>query len=349
MKKAVIAVAVAGIASASAAGYDGSAGHKAEVAQGLNNVAQGVAQVGKAAMTGVANKADKFIDSAGNVYTVLKDASGAATNFVMDAAGAIVDVTKLAGSFLIDNALAYPGELAASARESQAELQAALANGMDAAGALGNFAMKAMPELPPLNQMHKPSAWKAAAANTFNKAGSAMGDVELAFSETWSEWEDKYCKPAKFTPSRKVPAKLKMPSFELTIGLGGCTVVEGGNHKDGYNLDCTKPYMSWSHKNGTLVSKFHTPPKFKAKECKYSKSHGEDDEVVLFEFAHETPDLKSLSQQVSQQVGNAVGSLAQGATNLASDMTGFMSGMKKDKPAFNEFVKSYEGLPAVEL
>lgn len=348
MKKAVIAVAVAGIASASAAGYDGS-GSKAEVAQGLNNVAQGVAQVGKAAMTGVANKADKFIDSAGNVYTVLKDASGAATNFVMDAAGAIIDVTKLAGSFLIDNALAYPGELAASARESHAELQAALANGMDAAGALGGFAMKAMPELPPLNQLHKPSAWKTAATNSFNKAGGAMGDIELAFSETWSEWEDKYCKPAKFTPSRKVKAKLVMPSFELTIGLGGCTVVEGGNHKDGYNLDCVKPYMNWEHKNGTLTSKFHAPPKFTAKECKYSKSHGEDDSVVLFEFAHETPDLKSLSQQVSQQVGSAVGSLAQGATNLASDMSGFMSGMKKDKPTFDEFVKSYEGLPNVEL
>ena len=108
MRRAIVAVAVVGVAGVASATKLGQAHN--EALQGVGTVAQGVAQVGKAAVNGVADKANQFVDQAGNVYTVLKDATGHATNFVMNAAGAIFDVTKMTGTFVLNSALAYPAE-----------------------------------------------------------------------------------------------------------------------------------------------------------------------------------------------------------------------------------------------
>jgi len=343
--RAIVAVALLGAAGANANLHGGQA--KTQAVQGLGTVAQGAVQVGQAALTGVKDKADKFVDTAGNVYTVLRDASGAATNFVMNTAGVIFDVTKMTGSFIIDAALGYPQELIDSMKEGRQELQAALAKGMDGAQALGQFAMQARPELPPLKQMHKPSAWMDAAGNSYMKFGNAANSLEIGLEESISEFEDKYCTPATFTPSEKKPAEITMPGFKLEIGLGGCTVNEV-NHKN-VTLDCTKPYIEYGHVNGSFTSKHHSAPSFTTKDCKIEKTHGEGEEIVLFEFAGKTPDLKEMAQTISQQVGNAVGSLASGATNLAGDVTNFVGGLKDEKKSLQDLVKAYDGLPQPAL
>lgn len=346
MRRAIVAVAVVGAASAVSAAKIGQA--HTEALQGVNTVAQGVAQVGKAAITGVADKANEFVDTAGNVYTVLKDASGHATNFVMNAAGAIFDVTKMTGTFVMNSALELPGELRESMKETRQELAAAVQGGLQAASALGKAAMDARPELPPLKQLHKPKAWIQAAGNNMNKASGAFDGIEAAFEETYTEWEDKYCKPAKLTPSKKEPTKIVMPGFEFTIGMGDCTVksINKTMHKgEPIEIECNKPFMKWEHTNGTITHKHHTALKFKAKECKVEKELGTEDELVLYEFANNNYNIQDLASQISAQVGSAVGALADGATNLAGDVSGFLGGLKSEKSKFDQFVEAYDGLP----
>ncbi|KAI8106394.1 hypothetical protein M9435_000938 [Picochlorum sp. BPE23] len=339
--RAIVAVALLGAAGANAANLQGKATQ--EAVQGLGTVAQGAMQVGQAAITGAKEKADKFVDTAGNVYTVLRDATGAATNFVMDTAGVIFDVTKMTGSFIIDAALGYPQELIDSMKEGRQDLQAALAKGMDGAQALGQFAMQARPELPPLNQMHKPSAWMNAAGESYKNFGNAFNQLEFGLEQSVSEFEDKYCTPATFTPSEKKPAEITMPGFRLEIGLGDC-VVDDSDHKE-KQLLCRKPFITYGHIPGGFVSKRHTAPSFTTKECKIEKTHGDAEELVLFEFSGHTPNLKDMAETISQQVGNAVGSLASGATNLAGDVTNFIGNMKNEKQSLQELVKAYDGLP----
>jgi hypothetical protein len=344
MRRAIVAVALVGAAGVASA-TKMTPSH-AEAMQGVGNVAQGVAQVGKAAVNGVVDKANQFVDQAGNVYTVLKDATGHATNFVMNAAGAIFDVTKMTGEFVIDAALDYPGELAESIRETRQDLAKAAQFGANAAAQLGKAAMQARPELPPLKQMHKPNAWIQTAGKNMQKANSAFDGLEGAFSETYTEWEEKYCSPAELIPSKKQPTTIIMPSFEFTISMGECTVVPGAGKKgEPIQVDCIKPYMKWEHFNGTITHKHHSAVEFRAKECKIEKEHGTEDELVLYEFKDNSYNIKEVANQISSQVGNAVGAIANGATNLANDVTGFVSGLKKEKSKFNDFVNAYDGLP----
>lgn len=343
MRRAIVAVAVVGVAGVASATKLGQA--HTEALQGVGTVAQGVAQVGKAAVNGVADKANEFVDQAGNVYTVLKDATGHATNFVMNAAGAIFDVTKMTGTFVLNSALAYPGEMAESMKETRQDLAKAMEVGAAAASALGKAAMQARPELPPLKQMHKPKAWIQAAGSNLQKANGAFDGLEVAFEETYTEWEDKYCKPASLTPSKKEPTKIVMPGFEFKVSMGECTVNSNVTKGEPIQVECLKPYMKWSHTNGTITHKHHAPLKFKAKECKIEKTHGKEDELVLYEFKQDNYNIQDLASQISSQVGAAVGSLANGASNLASDVTGFVGGLKNEKSKFNDFVAAYDGLP----
>jgi hypothetical protein len=343
MRKAIVAVALIGAAGAASAKMGGA---KTDALQGVGTVAQGVAQVGKAAVNGVADKASEFVDQAGNVYTVLKDATGHATNFVMNAAGAIFDVTKMTGTFVMDAALAYPGEIAESLKESRQDLAKAMQAGANAAAALGKVAMEARPELPPLKQMHKPQAWIQAAGNNMKKTSGAFDGLEATFEGMYTEWEDKYCEPAQLIPSKKEPTTIVMPGFEFTISMGECEVKSGKKGKgEPIEVECLKPSMTWEHTNGTITHKHHTAVEFKAKECKIEKIHGEEDELVLFEFDNNNYSLQDLTAQISSQVGSAVGALANGASNLASDVSGFVGGLKNDKSKFNEFVAAYDGLP----
>jgi hypothetical protein len=350
----IIMIRTALIVSASLAVASAKGGeHLKAAGEGVKNVIDGAGNVISGAVDHVEAKADQFVDTAGNVYTVLKDATGSATNLVMDAAGAIFDVTKLAGSFVINHAMAYPGEVMGSIQDSAAELRQGLASMGDVAGALAGAAYK--PSLPPMKEMLHPSSWIQAGHENFMKSSDAMSEISAAFSAPYNAFEDKYCKPAALRPSVKKPTKVTMPGFELTIKMGECTVANEtvvtdcifnkNCSKDDLMLDCKKPSMAYGHTNGTIVYKHHTPVEFKTKECKIEKEHGKKDELVLFEFAEHNVDLKSLADQVSATVGNAVGALASGATNLAQDAAEFVGGLKHEKADFDEFVSKYDGLP----
>jgi len=312
-----------------------------------------VAKIGDAAVTALKQKGDKFVDTAGNVYTVLTDATGAATSFVMDTAGVIFDTSKMVGQFIFEQAADYPGELLDSIKETGADLNAAFATGRDAAAALGQFAKDARPELPPLNQMHKPKAWAGAITSSTKNLGGAFDALYDQAEEFIGEYEDKYCTPATFTPSTKLPGEVVGPSFFFEVGLGGCTVNENSHTK--YNksmvLDCYKPYLTYGHRNATWTSKYHSAPSFTSKECKIEKVHGEYEELVLFVFDGKTaPNMETIGSQVSNHFTNAVNGLATAGQAVASQVTSFLSGLpnphdlkNKEGKNIDDLVKAYEG------
>ena len=317
----------------------------------MSTVGQGVAQVGTAAVQGLAAKGEKFVDAAGNVYSVLTDATGAATNFVMDKAGMIYDVTKMAGTFLIENTLNYPKDILESAAETREELMAAAAKGVDAAKALGQFAMDARPTLPPVKEMLHPKAWGQAAMKTGMKMSTAYDDLYADVGGLVTDFEEKYCTPASLSKSKKKPGFFKMPSFFFKVGLGDCVVghtYDNSTHygKGPIELNCTKPFVSYGHVEGEWTSKHHTAPSFTSKECKITKEHGEADSLVLFTFDGKVlPDAKSLTQSVSDTLGKAVGGLANAGQNIAGQVTNFIGDLEKEHGNLENLVKAYEGLP----
>lgn len=338
--RSAVAVALLGVAAgANATNLHGSKATQGAL-QGLGTVAQGAVQVGQAAVTGVKTKADKFVDAAGNVYTVLTDATGKASNFVMDSAGKIFDVTKMAGTFLIDSALGYPQEVLDALQSGRAELQEFAGMGLDAAQALGQFAMQARPELPPMNQLHKPSAWKDAAQQSYSNMGMAYGGLEVQLEESVNMFEDKYCSPARFSKSQKRPGSITMPGFEIEVGMGSCVVEKDGpNHKEPY-LKCSKPYLIYGHKQGTYTSKYHTAPSFRTKDCKISKSWGSSDRVVLYEFNGLGSGLNEMKAQITGALGTAIGALASGANDIAGDVSQFVNEVHANKETLDEFIKA---------
>lgn len=298
-----------------------------EAAQGIGSIAKGVQQIGQSSKTAVQEKVKKFRDTAGNVYEVLTDATGAATNFVIDAAGTVFDVTKLAGGFFFDTVTSYPGELAAGLRESGDDLRKYAKFGADAASSLGQIAMQARPELPDLKDMLHPSAWKDAAKQSSKNVVGAVGSLEEELLKAYDDLEAEFCSPAKFTPSKKMPGEITMPSFYIEAGLGDC-VVNGtlnSTEKHAYNLVCTKPYIVQEHVPGNWVSKHHSAIKFTSKECKKEKSFGEEDEVVLFEFNGQN---NFDTTQIRQVISGAFGSLSQGVGGVADQLEQFLSSMK---------------------
>ena len=344
----IAAVAVSSFASAQALGGEKMTG----AVSGIHNVIDGAGNVISGAVNHLDNKATQFVDSAGNVYTVLKDAAGNATNLVMNAAGVIFDTSKLAGSFIVDALLEYPGAVVDSARKSQEELRAGLGAMGTMAGAMADAAY--MPQLPPLKQMLHPGAWIDAGHANWDKSHEAMSGISAAFSAPYNAFEEKHCTPATLVPSVKKPTKITMPGFEMIIKTGSCTVVNDevladclfdheNCQKDQLQIDCSKPSLEYAHTKGKIVYKHHTATKFKSKECKVEKKHGEPEELVLFELTDHNVNLKDVANQVSSTFGNAVGALTSSATNLVSDMGSFVGGMKHEKADFEEFVAKYDG------
>ena len=323
-----------------------------EKMQGLQSMTQNLMNGKQQLAQNVASKAvqgaQQFVDTAGNVYTVIRDASGAATNFVMDAAGTIFDVTKMAGTFLLNNAKAYPGEVMASAQQTAQDLRNMAGVGRDAAQAFMQFAKDARPELPPLGKdMLHPKTWVQTAQKNAMKMSGAFDGLSSQYYDVYSQFEDKYCTPASFTPAEKKPAKITGPGFKLEIGLGGCVVTEHDAKTKTMSLDCIQPYAAWSHVQATYTSKYHSAPKFVSKECKIKKEHGKADEITLLEFnGHQAPDAKTMTSAVQSQLQAALSGLTSMGQKMGDQVGSFLSGLDhNEKNSLDALVKSYEGMP----
>ena len=338
---------------ASIAATASAMGEKPNVGEAIHNVVDTAGNVLQGAASHLENKADQFVDTAGNLYSVLRDTTGTATGLVMDAAGAVWDVTKLGGSFIIDGILGYPGDVIDSARATGADLRAMMNGLPDLAGQLAGAAYK--PSLPPMKEMLHPSSWMAAGQENWVKGKDSLNQLTAAFSAPYNRWEDEYCTPATLVPSVKEPTTIYMPGFVMEIKMGSCEIANDEAladclfnkdcPKEALQIDCEKPYLEYAHTPGAIVYKHHTPIEFKTKDCKVEKEHGKEEELVLYEFSDHNIDLKAMADQVSSTFGNAVGQLANSATNLAQDVAGFVS--KKDhaeKADFDEFVAKYSGM-----
>jgi len=324
----VVCVLLAGTqCSVQAAGYG----------SGIRTIGQGVSQIRSAAVDGVTNKVDRFVDTAGNVYTVLKDAHGYATKFVMDSVGAVFDVTKMAGTFVVNAAASYPQEVFDSVNEGRKNIEANLRMGLEAAASLEKIAIDSMPELPPLSQFHKPSAWKNAAEDSYSNLLNGFRDIEFQVDDSMNAYEEKYCKPASFKPSVKKPTTLTMPSFFMEVGLGDCYVSNNITNHD-ILLNCSKPYLEYGHNNGSLVLKHHTAPEFTAKECKHEKEYGKNDEITLFEIG--TEHIGKLRGSVSEAMSMALGALVSGGQNMVGDLRDFVDELHANKQTLDEYVRA---------
>ena len=322
------------------------------VHQGLQTIHQNIQNAGATVAHDVANKAvqgaQKFVDTAGNVYTVIKDASGSATNFVMDAAGMIYDVTKMAGTFLLDNALNYPNEIKKSAQQTAQDLQNLANTAKGSTQALLQFAKNSRPNLPPVGKdMLHPSAWMNAAKQNAVKMSSAYDQLSTTYTDYFTQFENKYCIPASFTPATKKPGTLYGPGFQLEIGLGGCVVANHDYHNKTMSLDCIEPYVSWKHVPAEFIPKYISPPIFISKECKIQKTHGTTDEITLVTFnGHQAPNAQTLTSAVQSQLQAALSGLTNAGHSAKNQVSNFLNGLNQhEKNSLNALVKSYEGMP----
>jgi threonine aldolase len=64
-------------------------------------------------------------------------------------------------------------------------------------------------------------------------------------------------------------------------------------------LNCTEPSITYSKGPANFTSKYHTAPEFVSKECKVTKTFGEESEKVLFVFdGTQAPDMNALIAKV---------------------------------------------------
>jgi len=291
----------------------------AQDARGIQTIMQGTKQVGASSKNGIPERKEKFMDTAGNVYDVVEDATGMATTFVKDSAGAILDVTQLAGSFLLDSVKNYPEEVRESSRESMSELAEAANNISQALSIIGSAERDAVPKLPPIQKMNQPKAWlqKMALNNLYlQKFIDTVGEQFQSVSEGLSA---KYCTEAKVTPPKKTEGELIFPGFKLKLSTKKCDV--NYSHINGTSLTCTKPGLLFEKIPGHYIPKHHTPIEFKSKECKFEKNHGEEDSIVLIEFnGHDAFDVSS----VLNRVENTLVSAFRESKSVSEDAENFM-------------------------
>ena len=292
------------------------------VAQGVSGaqtIKQGIDQIGMAARNGMRERKEKFVDTAGNVYDVVKDATGSATTFVKNQAGAVFDVAQLAGSFLLDSIENYPEEMMKNSRESMSALAETAQDLTVAVGKVRSAGRDAIPKLPPLNKMNQPKAWlqKFALNNLYFQ--KYMDTVAEQFQSVSEGLSAKYCTESKITPSEKKEGELIFPSFKLKFSTKECDVVY--SHINGTSLNCTKPGLLFEKIPGKYIAKRHSPIEFKSKECKFEKKHGEEDSIVLVEFnGHDAFDIPSILKSVENTMVSAFSE----SMSVSQDVEDFM-------------------------
>ena len=320
--------------------------HAQQNARAIDSITQGLNQISDAARNGLQEKRDMFVDTAGNIYSVVRDASGAATNYVKDKAGAVYDVTQLAGSFLMDSITNYPEELRQSVMDSYDAVRETAADFMDAASEIGSAARNAMPKLPPLKKMNEPIAWVQTFALNNLYMEQFRGTVEEQLQQLGDGLSAKYCTAGKFKPSYKKQGIIRFPgAFKLKFSTKECAVDE--MDKQGYKLNCTGPAFSMEKVAGEYVSKHHTAPEFKSKECKFEKEHGSISEIVLAEFnGHDPVDMASIMDNVEKSVVTAYNE----ADKVPEDVDNFMNLLPELQDVEADFLDLLTaGLPEVQM
>lgn len=322
---------------------DAISGDVSAIAQ---NVVSGLQEKRGNIVSSLEETGNRFRDAAGNVYDVIRDASGAATNFVRDKAGVVYDVTQMAGELLYDSVRDYPGQLRDSAMETYNEFRE---TAIDTAGSLreiGNAARDAIPRLPNVNEMHKPMAWARTFALNNLYFEDFTGTVQDEIASLEEGIEAKYCKSMHYKPATKVNGELVFPGgFRLELATKMCEV---HSHEDPKKIKakCTKPKFTLEKLKGAYTSKHHTAPEFTSKECKYTKSHGSPDEIVLWEFdGHGDFDPASTMQALQDSLVSAFD-----GENIESDINQFIGEVPEIEDVEADFLDLMtSGLPDVQM
>lgn len=115
----------------------------------------------------------------------------------------------------------------------------------------------------------------------------------------------------------------------VTFSLGNCTFNESKwLHDDIKELDCVEPSISYAKTPASFTSKFHSAPVFTSKECKVTKTFGEDVEKILFVFdGTKAPDMNALTSQITEEVKKVLGTLTGGMSDMISGTKGLLGGM----------------------
>jgi hypothetical protein len=244
----------------------------------MQQVQEGIAQIQEAYQ----GKKAQFVDTAGNVYDVVRDAAGLATNVVRNRAGEIFDVTKMAGQWLYSSAANYPEQVRQSTQEAADSLRATTSDFLNAAREISAAAQDAVPEFPSLDQITNRNQWLSKMALNGMYADRFLSTVEEQFQLLGEGLTAKYCAPPKLQPSlKKKYGEFRFPGgFKLILHTTECEI-EGTSHRNETTMSCHKPSLEFIKYPSLYRSHHHTPTKFKSKECKFEKVHGEEDEIVL--------------------------------------------------------------------
>lgn len=273
-----------------------------------------------AVLNSVGNVADHVSNTAaGTVRTVGNVASG-----IGGAIGTVADVTA-------QTIRDIPSDIRGTLADTRESISQDFQTAREAAGMLGQFAQNTLPMIPPLHQAWNPAAWREQYSAYGSQFDNAYGALEGTLESIAEGISAKYCTEAVYVPKTKEPAEFTGPGFSITFLTGECSIDEKALLFDKTKtIDCLKPSVVYEKTPATFVAKYKASPEFYGKECKVTKSFGEEITKVLYVFdGSDNLPLANLTSRITSEVQDVLGGARAGAGAVTDQLQSFLASMPK--------------------
>lgn len=285
-------------------------------------------------------------DKVNGAQDTLQSIANGVGNLAASTADLVADTTAMVASFLTEG-LKDPMEGVSGFVQANVDGIKQSVSTMN--GLVTRFAMvlnTAVPKLASWETIKDPKSWPKSLMTYTQQVSEAMSGLIMEATDVFDGIEARFCEPAILIPSTKKKGKIEGPSFKLKLMSGECEFAHSPDStKDDKEVDvvCKTPSLEFEKKPVRYISKHHTPVIFKSKECKRSLTHGEEDEIVLFEILPGL-DVKAAIEQASERIQASFDGILPEHEKITADLMAFADQMvaDKDEEQLSETVAKYD-------
>lgn len=285
-------------------------------------------------------------DKLNGAQNTLQSIASGVGNLAASTADLVADTTAMVASFLVED-LKDPIEGVGGFLQSNVDGFKQTVSTMN--GLVQRFATvlnTAVPKLPSWETIKDPKSWPKSLMTYTKQVSEAMSGLVLEATDVFDGIEARFCEPAILVPSVKMQGKVEGPSFKLKLMSGECEFAHSPDStKEDAEVDvvCKTPSLEFEKKPVRYISKHHTPVYFKSKECKRSLTHGEEDEIVLFEILPGL-DIKGAMDQASERIQESFDGILPEHDKITSELRAFADEMvaNKEEEQLSETVAKYD-------
>ncbi len=285
-------------------------------------------------------------DKLNGAQNTLQSIASGVGNLAASTADLVADTTAMVASFLVED-LEDPIEGVGGFLQSNVDGFKQTVSTMN--GLVQRFATvlnTAVPKLPSWETIKDPKSWPKSLMTYTKQVSEAMSGLVVEATDVFDGIEARFCEPAILVPSVKMQGKVEGPSFKLKLMSGECEFAHSPDStKEDAEVDvvCKTPSLEFEKKPVRYISKHHTPVYFKSKECKRSLTHGEEDEIVLFEILPGL-DIKGAMDQASERIQESFDGILPEHDKITSELRAFADEMvaNKEEEQLSETVAKYD-------